>query len=183
MPTPTSFPHRFRTIPLGPQPSTPIQPSPLPTSQSPASFKFCSNFSPKPRRFTLLQTLCRHEKSQLLCNQANPHSLRKTPGVGYRLRPCLRSSPTSVFSVPSVVNPVLTPFPATHAKNAPVTPFPATHTKSPSCKSFPCHTSEKQGVSPPLISFQQQSSASRLRQFSFCAVACYRARRRGKLCQ
>src|ERR1700730_13794317 len=36
-----------------------------------------------PRRFILLQTLCRCDKSQLLWNQANPHSFRKTPGVGY----------------------------------------------------------------------------------------------------
>ena len=31
----------------------------------------------------LLRTLCRRQKSQPLCNQANPHSLGKTPGVGY----------------------------------------------------------------------------------------------------
>jgi hypothetical protein len=30
----------------------------------------------------LLRTLCLHEKRQLLWNQANPHSLRKTAGVG-----------------------------------------------------------------------------------------------------
>ncbi|SRR6266852_4288338 len=30
----------------------------------------------------LLRTLCRHQKSQLLCNQANPNSFCKTPGVG-----------------------------------------------------------------------------------------------------
>jgi hypothetical protein len=34
------------------------------------------------RQLTLLQTLCRRQKSQLLWNQANPHSLRKTSGVG-----------------------------------------------------------------------------------------------------
>ena len=31
--------------------------------------------------FILLQTLCRSPKTQLLCNQANPNSLCKTPGV------------------------------------------------------------------------------------------------------
>jgi hypothetical protein len=30
-----------------------------------------------------LQTLCRCQKPQLLCNQANPNSLRKTSGVGH----------------------------------------------------------------------------------------------------
>src|SRR6202043_1594919 len=34
---------------------------------------------------TLLQTLCRCQKSQLLCYQANPHSSRKTPRVGHAL--------------------------------------------------------------------------------------------------
>ena len=38
--------------------------------------------SPNPRRLILLQTLLRSQKSQLLWNQANPHSLCKTPGVG-----------------------------------------------------------------------------------------------------
>jgi hypothetical protein len=35
------------------------------------------------RRVTLLRTLGRREKTQLLCNQANPHSSCKTSGVGY----------------------------------------------------------------------------------------------------
>ena len=35
----------------------------------------------KSRRMILLRTLCRSQKRQLLCNQANPHSLRKIPGV------------------------------------------------------------------------------------------------------
>src|SRR5580692_11697323 len=30
----------------------------------------------------LLHALCRSHKSQLLCNQANPRSFNKTPGVG-----------------------------------------------------------------------------------------------------
>src|SRR5260370_3955809 len=33
--------------------------------------------------FSNLRTLCRSQKSQLLCNQANPASFCKTPGVGY----------------------------------------------------------------------------------------------------
>jgi len=32
---------------------------------------------------TLFRTLCRRRKTQPLCNQANPNSLHKTPGVGY----------------------------------------------------------------------------------------------------
>ncbi len=38
--------------------------------------------SPNPQLFILLQTLCRSQKTQLLCNQANPASFAKTPGVG-----------------------------------------------------------------------------------------------------
>ena len=41
---------------------------------------------PKSCRFILLRTLCRCEKPQLLCNQANPNSLCKIPGVGVPLR-------------------------------------------------------------------------------------------------
>jgi hypothetical protein len=40
------------------------------------------------RRLILLRTLCRREKNQLLCNQANPNSLHKTPGVGHPGRNC-----------------------------------------------------------------------------------------------
>jgi hypothetical protein len=36
-----------------------------------------------PRPFSLLQTLCRRDKSQLLCNQVNPNSFHRIPGVGY----------------------------------------------------------------------------------------------------
>jgi hypothetical protein len=39
----------------------------------------------------------------------------------------------------------VTPFTATHSRNAPVTSFPAAHAKLPFCKSFRCHTSEKVG--------------------------------------
>jgi hypothetical protein len=38
--------------------------------------------SHKSRLFISLQPLCRFQKSQLLCNQANPASFAKTPGVG-----------------------------------------------------------------------------------------------------
>jgi hypothetical protein len=37
--------------------------------------------SHKSRRFILLQTLCRRQKRQLLCNQSNPNSFAKTPRV------------------------------------------------------------------------------------------------------
>jgi hypothetical protein len=40
----------------------------------------------KSRRFILLQTLWPRQKTQPLCNQANPHSLNKIPGVGATLR-------------------------------------------------------------------------------------------------
>lgn len=39
----------------------------------------------------LLRTLCRRQKTQLLCNQANPHSSCKTPGVGGPLRQTQRT--------------------------------------------------------------------------------------------
>ena len=35
------------------------------------------------RRLILLQTLCRRQKGQVLCNQANPNSFAKTPAWGY----------------------------------------------------------------------------------------------------
>jgi hypothetical protein len=42
--------------------------------------------TPNPLRLTLLQTLCHCEEIQLLCNQANPHSFSRTPGVGHTLK-------------------------------------------------------------------------------------------------
>ena len=39
--------------------------------------------SPNPHRLILLRTLCHAQKTQLLCNQANPNSFGETPGVGY----------------------------------------------------------------------------------------------------
>ena len=55
------------------------------------------------RRPTLLQTLCRREKTQLLCNQANPHSFVKTPGAGYtpKSRRCGISNLRTLCSRPS----------------------------------------------------------------------------------
>src|SRR5260370_10343643 len=50
-----------------------------------------------PRPVNLLQPLCRSQKSQLLCNQANPASFCKTPGVGVPL--CDLCAPISVHSV------------------------------------------------------------------------------------
>ncbi len=76
--------------------------------------------SAKPRRLILLQTLCRSSKSQLLCNQANPNSSDKTPGVGVPLRALLS---------------------CTDAQKRPfVSPLFATLTHSLSRKSFPCHS-------------------------------------------
>ena len=45
-------------------------------------FKSARRFSLNPCRFKLLRTLARSQKSQFLCNQANPDSFGKTPGVG-----------------------------------------------------------------------------------------------------
>jgi len=36
----------------------------------------------KSRPVILLRTLCRFQKTQVLCNQANPHSFAKIPGWG-----------------------------------------------------------------------------------------------------
>jgi len=51
-----------------------------------------ANPVPKSCRVILLRTLCRSQKSQLLCNQANPNSLRKIRGGGV----CLRATPRSL---------------------------------------------------------------------------------------
>jgi hypothetical protein len=75
------------------------------------------NSSRNSRPLILLQTLCRYEKSQVLCNQANPDSFPKipgcgvghpernywTPGVGYTLasRPCGISNIQTLSSRPS----------------------------------------------------------------------------------
>ena len=49
--------------------------------------RLCQQHLPHPsnnksRPVILLRTLCRLQRSQVLCNQANPHSLAKTPGWG-----------------------------------------------------------------------------------------------------
>jgi hypothetical protein len=98
--------------------------------------------SPNYRHFILLWTLCRRKKTQLLCNQANPNSFPKTPGVGYIERISRRdgSQVTSLLVTNSL--------PCHTSANCTLTSFPATHTNSLSSKSFRCHTSEKMGVSP-----------------------------------
>src|SRR5882762_9137277 len=53
-------------------------------------------------------------------------------------------TPRFKFSRPNVQI-CLSPFAATHARNARVNPFAATHTKMALRKSFPCHTYEKAG--------------------------------------
>jgi hypothetical protein len=47
---------------------------------------------------TLFRTLCRCRKTQLLCNQANPHSFSKTPGVWVSLRS--RAPHHPIFALP-----------------------------------------------------------------------------------
>jgi hypothetical protein len=56
--------------------------SPLPLSfhQLPAAVSQC--LCGKPHVLSILRTLCHSQKSQLLCNQANPDSFSETPGVG-----------------------------------------------------------------------------------------------------
>jgi hypothetical protein len=66
--------------------------------------------TPNSRWLTLLQTLCRHQKSQLLWNQANPRSLRKTPGVGVPPQSSpLESATSRLFIRASVCNLVNAP--------------------------------------------------------------------------
>jgi hypothetical protein len=61
---------------------------------------------------------------------------------------------------------LVSPFLATHTKNAPVSPFVATLTKTKDLKSFVCHTYEKTpGGPPPLFRF------SRLSALVFLALA------------
>ena len=78
-----------------PAPLTPFLTSP------PANFAASSSRSradsrrssrSKPRALILFRTLCRREKSELLCNRANPNSLAKIPGWG--LQSLLACSPT-----------------------------------------------------------------------------------------
>ena len=77
-----------------------------------------SSFNPRP--VNLLQPLLRSQKSQLLCNQANPASFCKSPGWGVPTREFVR---------------------CTEAQKCPfVSPLVATLTHSLSRKSFPCHS-------------------------------------------
>jgi hypothetical protein len=91
-------------------------------------------------------------KGRLLDSKAILPSLRDLSALSVSLPRASKGALSfRSFNVPlDAGQSLLTPFPATHAKNASVTPFPATHTNSPHCKSFPCHTSEKKGVSPQL---------------------------------
>src|SRR5258706_12746359 len=61
----------------------------------------------------------------------------------------LTSPRTPRFKFSRPTTPIcLSPFAATHPRNARVNPFAATHTKMALRKSFTCHTYEKEGVSP-----------------------------------
>src|SRR6266478_1053874 len=62
-------------------PSSKISGCSSPKQPSPPTLKHANTFID-----TLLRTLCRSEKTQLLCNQANPNSFDKTPGVRVSLR-------------------------------------------------------------------------------------------------
>ena len=121
------------------------------SSQRPAAAKIQSarlGAVPGPRRlcpfvFILLRTLCPRQKSQPLCNQANPASFQKTPGVwGPLLSPDLHESQvTSHKSRPSS---------CAEAQKCPsISPLLATLTHSLSRKSFPCHSyaNTRDGVS------------------------------------
>ncbi len=74
------------------------------------------------RPLILLRTLCRREKSQLLCNHSNPNSFAKIPGVGAPLRELARCTEAQ--------------------KCLSVSPLLATLTHSVACESFPCHSCE-----------------------------------------
>jgi len=72
-------------------------PAPLPTRHSLPTIHYQLSCSAahesqitnhKSLLFNRLPPLCRPQKSQLLCNQANPGSFTKTPGVGYPERIC-----------------------------------------------------------------------------------------------
>ena len=74
-----------------------------------------------------LRPLCRRQKTQPLCNQANSASSCKTPGVGYPPLPdCGLLLAISRASKAQ--------------KRAPVSPLPATLTHSLFCNPFVCHS-------------------------------------------
>ena len=98
---------------------------PLPSSHhGPSGKRLLSITGGKRRLFTLLQTLCRSEKSQLLWNQANPDSFCKMPGWGGHPE-CFYRTPRvgvppqlTVWFAASICSPFLfrtlqIPFPAT----------------------------------------------------------------------
>ena len=128
---------------------------PLPTSPRPL-FSCTYKSLYQPDRFA--GPLFPHTYKSLFPEPLSFHIYTKPPGVtppGPRSA-CATSPRTlrlSVIICRSGVKRFLTPFPATHTKNAPkshllapVTPFAATHAKMPSRKSFPCHTYKKVGV-------------------------------------
>ena len=104
-----------------------VIPSSAVSSRRPPSIHV-STIGRNPRRLTLLQTLCRRQKRHLLCNQANPHSFAKTPGVGHtsklltcgvnnlqtpRSRPSCNLVNASLRKLPFVFMVLQIPFPAT----------------------------------------------------------------------
>jgi hypothetical protein len=96
----------------------------------PDSLRFLTRH--KSSGFILLRTLGRRQISQLLCNQANPNSSYKIPGVGYH------SDTAAVFA-----NSL-----ACHTYK--ITPR----------KSFPCHTYKKGGWPTILNDVRPHSSAT-----------------------
>src|ERR1700676_1652952 len=112
------------------------------SSQRPAAAKIQSarlGAVPGPRRlcpfvFILLRTLCPRQKSQPLCNQANPASFQKTPGVWGPL-PSLDLHESQVTIHKS------RPSSCAEAQKCPsISPLPATLTHSLSRNSFACHS-------------------------------------------
>ena len=78
-------------------------------------------------------------------------------------QPLLISTPPHRHNLSKKRRP-LSPFLATHPKNASVSPLLAAHPKTPTCKSFSCRTSEKNlGGTPPLraVQFQIGTNPSR----------------------
>jgi len=116
-----------------------VLPSSAVSSRRPPSIHV-STIGRNPLRLTLLQTLCRRQKRQLLCNQANPHSFAKTTGVGYapKLRTCGISNLQTHRSRPSynLVNATLreSPFVFTVLQ----IPFPASSLNSHLYKTPAC---------------------------------------------
>jgi hypothetical protein len=167
-PSRPSFPPQFRVSPC----------TPLACSQNISAL--CSLcLSGKSHLFISLRPLCCSQKSQLLCNQANPASFSKTPGVGYPLttRPRGISNLPTLFCGPScnlgndlLAGPVrfstsprplssnlsalcVKPFLAFAGRQAPLTPFRINTCKSASKQTtlspFKINTCEKTGGGAP----------------------------------